>query len=52
MRVTKEIMKRGEAFVGMKRRGSQLFLLVFRIIIVLYSRGVGQVIQGKPVLPP
>lgn len=28
MSTTKERMKSGEAFVGMKRRGSQLFLLI------------------------
>lgn len=32
MSVTKEIMNRGEALVGMKRRGSQLFALFVSIL--------------------
>ena len=33
MRATKEMMKSGEALVGMKRRGSQLFIRLFIISI-------------------
>lgn len=37
MSVTKEIMNRGEAFVGMKRRGSQLSLSSVSIQYTEYS---------------
>jgi hypothetical protein len=42
---TKERMKSGEAFVGMKRRGSQLFLLIS--IYVFFWEGV-RLVGGVP----
>lgn len=39
MRTTKERMKSGEAFVGMKRRGSQLFYCLVSLLYRDKRRG-------------